>query len=185
MDCYHCKGPCDTPKGYCHCGCGRKTPKTTGAPYPEDTYWKFVNGHQAMRGKTAPEGLEDKRAKLKTKVQAFEEEGICPWCGPACDVGAGYCHCGCGQVTNFHDKTAVTQDKMLGLPCQWLKGHSLRKTRTMSDDEVARARFVYATTDATQDDLAEEFGVTRWTMQRILNYDTRVEAGIATGEETA
>lgn len=178
-ECYHCDDGCDIEVGYCHCGCGATTPLSVGNTMPKGTHWKYLRGHQLLKVKVDNDELKARRRKLEAKRQAFQQEGVCPYCEQGCEVGAGYCHCGCGLETSIKQVTAITRGYIRGIPSQYRKGHAGDRA-TLTPDVVRQIRYLYATEDVTQEELAEQFDTTRKSVGDLLRYETFVEAGIAT-----
>jgi hypothetical protein len=51
----------------------------------------------------------------------------CIFCGVACRVGYGFCHCGCGGKTNNCTMTNRKFGVVRGKPCRYILGHQYRK----------------------------------------------------------
>lgn len=108
----------------------------------------------------------------------------CEYCDDSCDIPYGYCHCGCGEKTKLAETDDRPRGWKAGHPLKFLHGHSgISNNRALTDEDVAQMRYLYATTNTSQLLLARKYGVHVNTIKRALNYETYVEAGIATEEE--
>lgn len=176
MNCQRCDD-CAYENGRCHCGCGEQThPLSTSTLYirhlPEGTCTKFVIGHQnKLRSNVTDERIQH----IQELARLFIEEGLCPWCEDECDVGPGLCHCGCGEHASLSNMNRWVNGIAKGAPYRTLRGHHARQ---LSDQDVRDIRHLYATTEITQDELAEMFGVSQVTICRVMLYDSHKTAGI-------
>lgn len=95
----------DVPYGFCHCGCGERTPlarqtrtereQLAGEPI------KFIRGHNARIAPPAKDPYAD---------------------------GAGICFCGCGRPAPIATQTKSRNGVFRGYPCRYIKGHARRRS---------------------------------------------------------
>lgn len=170
MECPHCTDPCPVDFGYCHCGCGEQTPKTTSHHYPEGSHWKYIRGHHNI-------GRQTHNTARRKDLEKLIEERTCAYCED-CPVTYGKCHCGCGQDTPLVQHDKVNQGRIAGMPVKVITGHN--KGRMFKPEQVRQMRYRYATTGITHRELAKLFDVSERFMGSILRFESYKEAGIDT-----
>lgn len=171
---------CDTAYGYCHCGCEQRTGthiNHVSAGITPGTPHKYIIGHWNHRKRI---GGNERLLALRAKLRAYREHGVCPYDGEDCAVGAGKCHCGCGEDTNLVKENETHDGVVAGMPRKVRKGHAARQLH-LSREQVRQLRYEYATSDITQEKLAAKYGISQAGVSRILNYHLYIDAGIATG----
>lgn len=90
------------PYGYCHCGCGQKTPlsKEARRGYAKGEPLKFIHGHNAH-------------------VPGYNRKNTdAPIPNPS-----GVCHCGCGQLTPIASSTSFAKGRVKGEHTRFCIGH--------------------------------------------------------------
>lgn len=104
------------PVGYCECGCGQKTgiAKQTHAKlgHVEGQPYRFIKGHAAKRGSTAPETYRRN------------------WQAEHPDIPYGSCCCGCGDKTELWARTVSSRGRVAGEPKRYVRGHNRRLSDT-------------------------------------------------------
>lgn len=114
-----------TPYGYCHCGCGQKTPICThtrikqGLKKGEPT--RFIRGHA---GRLHP---ESRRGRKPTPSLANE---YAPWVKKhGLQYPYGECQCGCGQKTSIATSRVAVAGVNKGQPYRFYAKHYVPKPR--------------------------------------------------------
>jgi hypothetical protein len=68
---------------------------------------------------------------------------ICHFCGPDCNVGYGFCHCGCGRLTSLSRSSRKETCQVLGKPLKCIRGHRIRERRIPENARPFRIDGVY------------------------------------------
>lgn len=172
---YH--DPCEIPWGYCHCGCGQRTElilhDNLKAGRRKGDPSQFLRGHVARV----------QYAKLRVEyAKYFDDPSLCRFCddaGVACPVGAGYCHCGCGQKTNVPAWRNHSYN-IPGLPVRYRRGHNSSGRVGAAQAEQMRRDYLDDTT-LTVKAIARRYGVSQSYASDILNFKAYQEVGVAPG----
>lgn len=117
----------EIPYGYCHCGCGQKTPICThtrikqGLKKGEPVH--FIRGHA---GRLHPEnrGRKPKPALTDHYAPWVEKYGL--------QHPYGECQCGCGRKTSIAKSQVTREDVEKGQPHRFYAKHYIPKPRTQT-----------------------------------------------------
>lgn len=75
-----------------------------------------------------------------TSLELNLSEKFCPYCGPLCLVGYGFCHCGCNNKTKLCPINDAHRKAIAGEPQKFLLGHTLRDNSAKSIAKQAAMR---------------------------------------------
>lgn len=123
------------PYGYCHCGCGKKTP--IAARNNSTKGW--IKGEPLMY-------LRYHRIRMHTVEPLMTtEEHIKWWAQHAPKTPYGLCWCGCGLPTKRADSNKPAFSHFKGMPMRFLGGHHSFNGRTYAIEPYVIENKGYAT----------------------------------------